>query len=137
MDGVLAVSLIIHSHLGFDQCITDYFHPRKAPFLGPLMVWMLRVATALSVYGVYEFNTNDIGEFAPTDYMTRRPLTTSSLARSYRVGPPDVEGIRGDDWERSLSGRVVWIGLLRARRDKCIRNRIMGREYAIIFPSKS
>jgi succinate dehydrogenase (ubiquinone) membrane anchor subunit len=62
LDGVLAVSLIIHSHIGFDACIADYVHERKFSFLGPLCTWLLRAGTGLAVWGVYEFNTNDIGE---------------------------------------------------------------------------
>lgn len=61
-DGILCTALIVHSHLGFDQCLIDYVHPRKFPVLGPIGKWALRAATALSVYGVYEFETNDIGE---------------------------------------------------------------------------
>ncbi|EIW70232.1 hypothetical protein TREMEDRAFT_43822 [Tremella mesenterica DSM 1558] len=61
LDGILAVSLIIHSHIGFDSCIIDYIHPRKFPILGPICSWALRVGTGLAVWGVYEFNTNDIG----------------------------------------------------------------------------
>jgi succinate dehydrogenase (ubiquinone) membrane anchor subunit len=30
--------------------------------MGPVAAWLLRIATGLSVWGVYEFNTNDIGE---------------------------------------------------------------------------
>lgn len=62
LDGILAVSLIAHSHLGLATCIDDYVHPRKNPVLGPLAMWALRIGTGLSVWGVYEFNTNDIGE---------------------------------------------------------------------------
>ncbi|WVN88995.1 uncharacterized protein L203_104211 [Cryptococcus depauperatus CBS 7841] len=61
MDGILAISLIIHSHIGFDSCIVDYVHPRKFPVLGPIARWALRITTGLTVWGVYEFNTNDIG----------------------------------------------------------------------------
>jgi succinate dehydrogenase (ubiquinone) membrane anchor subunit len=61
-DGILATSLIVHSYMGFDQCLIDYVHPRKFPTLGPLAKWALRAVTGLSVWGVYEFNTNDVGE---------------------------------------------------------------------------
>nr|XP_031858786.1 uncharacterized protein CI109_005739 [Kwoniella shandongensis]KAA5525858.1 hypothetical protein CI109_005739 [Kwoniella shandongensis] len=61
MDGILAVSLIVHSHIGFDSCINDYVHKRKFPVLGPITAWALKIATGLSVWGVYEFNTNDVG----------------------------------------------------------------------------
>ncbi|TYJ55335.1 hypothetical protein B9479_003949 [Cryptococcus floricola] len=61
MDGILAISLIIHTHIGFDACVVDYVHPRKFPTLGPIAAWVLRAATGLTVWGVYEFNTNDVG----------------------------------------------------------------------------
>jgi hypothetical protein len=63
LDGILGVSLVVHSHIGFDSAVVDYFHPRKWPVLGPMMSWLLRICTGLSVWGVYEFNTNDIGKF--------------------------------------------------------------------------
>ncbi|KAI9638507.1 CybS-domain-containing protein [Dioszegia hungarica] len=61
IDGVLAVSLIIHSHIGFDSIVVDYLHPRKFPVIGPMATWALRGLTGLAVWGVYEFNTNDVG----------------------------------------------------------------------------
>lgn len=60
-DGILGISLIIHSHIGFDTMLVDYLHPRKFPFFGPLMKWTLRTATLGVLVGVYQFNTNDIG----------------------------------------------------------------------------
>ena len=61
VDGILAIALLVHSHIGFDSCITDYLHERKFPVLGVVCKWLLRVGTGLGVWGVYEFNTNDIG----------------------------------------------------------------------------
>lgn len=61
VDGVLGVSLLVHSHIGFTACIDDYVHERKNPVLGPVCRWLLRIGTAGAVYGIYEFNTNDIG----------------------------------------------------------------------------
>lgn len=62
LDGVLAISLVIHSHIGFDQCFVDYLHPRKFPVLGPTINWTLRAATVGVLVGVYQFNTQDIGK---------------------------------------------------------------------------
>lgn len=45
----------------FDSIIVDYLDVRKRPFIGPLMKWVLRSATAGVLVGVYQFNTNDIG----------------------------------------------------------------------------
>ena len=63
LDGILGVSLIVHSHIGFDSIIVDYVHTRKFPLAGPLAAWALRAATGLAVWGVYEFNTNDVGTY--------------------------------------------------------------------------
>ncbi|KAJ7457642.1 mitochondrial inner membrane protein [Mycena galericulata] len=61
LDGLLGVSLVVHSHIGFDSIVVDYIHPRKFPILGPVATWSLRTATAGVLFGVYQFNTNDIG----------------------------------------------------------------------------
>ncbi|KAG1728905.1 SDHD, membrane anchor subunit of succinate dehydrogenase [Suillus lakei] len=60
-DGLLGLSLVMHSHIGFDSWIVDYVHNRKFPILGPIMTWTLRSATVGVLVGVYQFNTNDIG----------------------------------------------------------------------------
>lgn len=61
VDGVLGITLIAHTHMGFTSCIDDYVHERKFGALGSATRWLLRFATAGAVLGVYEFNTNDIG----------------------------------------------------------------------------
>ncbi|KIM37468.1 hypothetical protein M413DRAFT_30930 [Hebeloma cylindrosporum] len=61
LDGVLGVSLVMHSHLGFDACIVDYLHTRKFPVTGQIVKWGLRTATVATLIGIYQFNTNDIG----------------------------------------------------------------------------
>ncbi|KDQ15151.1 hypothetical protein BOTBODRAFT_187542 [Botryobasidium botryosum FD-172 SS1] len=61
LDGLLAVSLVVHSHLGFDQIVVDYLHPRKFPILGRISAWGLRLLTVGTLVGVYQFNTEDVG----------------------------------------------------------------------------
>ncbi|KAJ9474004.1 Mitochondrial inner membrane protein SHH4 [Pseudozyma hubeiensis] len=61
LDGALALSLVVHSHIGFDCILADYLHKRKFPIAGPLATWGLRAATLATLYGLYEFNTNDVG----------------------------------------------------------------------------
>ncbi|KAH9996387.1 mitochondrial inner membrane protein [Russula compacta] len=61
LDGLLGVSLIVHSHIGFDTILVDYVHKRKFPALGPLLTWTLRLTSLAVGVGVYQFNTNDIG----------------------------------------------------------------------------
>lgn len=46
---------------GFDNILCDYLHPRKFPVLGPILTWTVRLLTGGALYGLYEFNTNDIG----------------------------------------------------------------------------
>ena len=79
LDGLLGVSLVVHSHIGvryhnptwsaatnirfqFDSVVVDYLDKRKFPVLGPIMKWTLRTATAATLVGIYQFNTNDIGK---------------------------------------------------------------------------
>ncbi|KAG1810562.1 mitochondrial inner membrane protein [Suillus subaureus] len=61
LDGLLGLSLVMHSHIGFDSMIVDYVHKRKFPILSPILTWTLRSATVGVLVGVYQFNTNDIG----------------------------------------------------------------------------
>jgi succinate dehydrogenase (ubiquinone) membrane anchor subunit len=80
LDGLLGLSLIVHSHIGvrflttlplsfflhaggiqFDSVLVDYVHKRKFPKLGPLFSWTLRLTSVAVGVGVYQFNTNDIG----------------------------------------------------------------------------
>jgi len=61
LDGILGVSLVMHSHIGFDSIVVDYLHPRKFPILGRVLTWTLRATTVGVLVGVYQFNTNDIG----------------------------------------------------------------------------
>lgn len=61
IDGLLGLTLVVHSHIGFDSCRVDYVHERKFPALGPIVKWGLRAVTAGALVGVYQFNTNDIG----------------------------------------------------------------------------
>jgi hypothetical protein len=46
----------------FDSVVVDYLHARKFPRLGPAVTWGLRATTAGVLVGVYQFNTNDVGE---------------------------------------------------------------------------
>ncbi|KIY61661.1 mitochondrial inner membrane protein [Cylindrobasidium torrendii FP15055 ss-10] len=61
LDGILGVTLVMHSHIGFDALIVDYVHKRKFPKLSPLLSWTLRASTVGVLVGVYQFNTNDVG----------------------------------------------------------------------------
>jgi len=61
LDGILAVSIVLHSHLGYDQIGLDYLHKRKHPVAWPIFVWGTRIASVATLVGIYQLNTNDIG----------------------------------------------------------------------------
>jgi len=60
-DAVLCSLLLVHSHIGFEACIIDYFPHQKAPKLHSLFMWMLRAGTVLAGAGLYSLETNDVG----------------------------------------------------------------------------
>lgn len=61
LDAALIFTLIVHSHMGFQNCITDYFSVTKHPTLRKSSDWLLKIATVLVAVGFYEFETNDVG----------------------------------------------------------------------------
>lgn len=61
VDVALGVVIPLHTHIGFDACITDYLHERKYGVLHMLAKGALYVATALTVYGALLFNFKDVG----------------------------------------------------------------------------
>ncbi|KYK56750.1 succinate dehydrogenase cytochrome b small subunit [Drechmeria coniospora] len=61
MDAVLCSAVLLHSHMGFQQCIVDYVPKKKYPGLRKTTWWMLNAATVLVGVGLYEFETNDVG----------------------------------------------------------------------------
>jgi succinate dehydrogenase (ubiquinone) membrane anchor subunit len=76
LDGALALTLVVHSHIGFDCILADYLHKRKFPIAGPLSTWTLRAATLATLYGLYEFNTSKYRspDFLPfAQYADRTP----------------------------------------------------------------
>ena len=61
-DFALAVLLPLHCHLGFGQIVTDYLNPRAVGRVGSGAAWaVLYAGTALSAWGLYKFNTSDVG----------------------------------------------------------------------------
>ncbi|KAI8815587.1 CybS-domain-containing protein [Fimicolochytrium jonesii] len=61
VDLALGVVIPLHSHVGFDACITDYFPKHREPVMNRIFKAALYGVTGLSLYGCYQFNTNDIG----------------------------------------------------------------------------
>ncbi|KAF1988641.1 succinate dehydrogenase-ubiquinone-cytochrome b small subunit, mitochondrial precursor [Aulographum hederae CBS 113979] len=61
MDATLCSLLIVHSHIGFEACIIDYFPDYRVPGLRTALMWILRIATVTVGVGLYEFETHDVG----------------------------------------------------------------------------
>lgn len=53
LDASIALTLVVHSHIGFVACLDDYLHARKYPIAGPLASWTLKAATLASLAGLY------------------------------------------------------------------------------------
>ncbi|CAD6441986.1 97e6ab9e-87fa-4773-9ab6-d87fa38f0ac2 [Sclerotinia trifoliorum] len=60
-DAILCAAILIHSHIGFESCVIDYFPRKRVPKTRALFWWGLRGATVLVGIGLYEFETNDVG----------------------------------------------------------------------------
>lgn len=61
VDLALGVILPLHCHIGFGAIITDYLPKRKFPFIFPLARGILWLATGGTIYGLYQYNTKDVG----------------------------------------------------------------------------
>ncbi|KAK9760048.1 membrane anchor subunit of succinate dehydrogenase, Sdh4 [Basidiobolus ranarum] len=61
VDYSLGIILPAHCHFGFQAIITDYLPHRKTPIFNIASSWALRAATALTLYGCYELNSNGDG----------------------------------------------------------------------------
>lgn len=60
-DAIICGAVLVHSHIGFDAMIVDYFPARRVPKTKKALGWVLRAATVAVGVGLYEFETNDIG----------------------------------------------------------------------------
>lgn len=81
LDSALALSLVVHSHIGFDCILADYLHKRKFPILGPVGSWTLRALTLTTLYGLYEFNTS---KFCFTSLCQHAKCTDALLLFAHR-----------------------------------------------------
>ncbi|KAH8899262.1 CybS-domain-containing protein [Thozetella sp. PMI_491] len=61
VDAILAATILIHSHFGFQSIIIDYIPKSRYNGAHRLFMWGLNAATALVGLGLYEFETNDVG----------------------------------------------------------------------------
>jgi succinate dehydrogenase (ubiquinone) membrane anchor subunit len=53
LDASLALTLVLHSHIGFTASLMDYLHKRKYPIAGPISSWTLRAASVATLAGLY------------------------------------------------------------------------------------
>ncbi|KAH7138442.1 mitochondrial succinate dehydrogenase cytochrome b560 subunit D [Dendryphion nanum] len=60
-DSILCALLVIHSHIGFEACIIDYFPAKRVPFVRKASTWALRLGTVTLGVALYSFETNDVG----------------------------------------------------------------------------
>ena len=61
-NGLLAMLLPLHCHWGIEQVITDYLPARRAgTFVNGLAKALLYAGTGLTVFGLFRYNTNDLG----------------------------------------------------------------------------
>ncbi|KAF3205884.1 membrane anchor subunit of succinate dehydrogenase, Sdh4 [Orbilia oligospora] len=61
LDAALGTALVLHSHIGFDACVTDYFPKRQYAKTRTFMVWLLRASTITAAVGLFSIQTNDVG----------------------------------------------------------------------------
>lgn len=61
MDATLCSLLLIHSYVGFQSSIIDYFPNKRVPVIRNLLMWILRITTILVGVSLYEFETSDVG----------------------------------------------------------------------------
>ncbi|RFU33245.1 hypothetical protein B7463_g3065, partial [Scytalidium lignicola] len=60
-DAILCGAVLIHSHIGFEAMIIDYFPAKRVPKTRTAAWWALRAGTVAVAVGLYEFETNDVG----------------------------------------------------------------------------
>lgn len=59
-DSILGATVLIHSYIGFQACIVDYFPTYRVPKVQTALMWVLRLATVLTGIGFYEFETSTL-----------------------------------------------------------------------------
>ena len=61
IDFGLGFIIPLHCHIGFGAIITDYLPKRKFPVVYRFSRGLLYASTALTIYGLYKYNTEDVG----------------------------------------------------------------------------
>ncbi|KAK9476525.1 CybS-domain-containing protein [Lipomyces japonicus] len=60
-DSVLIGTTLLHSVVGFQSCIIDYIPLREFGIVHKVSLWLLYVGSAVTAYGFYKFETEDVG----------------------------------------------------------------------------
>ncbi|KAF1831312.1 mitochondrial inner membrane protein [Decorospora gaudefroyi] len=60
-DSILCALLVVHSHIGFESSIIDYFPKSRVPLVRASLMWALRISTVAVGLALYSFETNDVG----------------------------------------------------------------------------
>lgn len=61
VETTLTSLLIVHTHIGLSSCIIDYIPKRKYGSFQKVAYGALYAGTAAALYGLYEYETNDVG----------------------------------------------------------------------------
>ncbi|KAL1591176.1 hypothetical protein WHR41_00102 [Cladosporium halotolerans] len=61
VDAGLISLLVLHSYMGFQSCITDYFPTWRVSVVRKVADWLNFLAIFVVGWGWYEFETNDVG----------------------------------------------------------------------------
>jgi succinate dehydrogenase (ubiquinone) membrane anchor subunit len=61
LDATLGATLLIHSQLGFESCITDYIPKRVYGSIHNYAMYLLYGGTVVGLYGLYKLETEDVG----------------------------------------------------------------------------
>jgi hypothetical protein len=73
-----------------ESVLIDYIPKRKFKKAGPASMWALKIATGLSVWGVYEFNTNDIGTLHAVGRWSETLMPSFRIDRTHQA---DLESL--------------------------------------------
>lgn len=82
----LGTIIPLHCHVGFMAIITDYLPHHKYPFINRISTTSIWAGTLLSIYGLYLFNTKDIGISSTIRDLwsaSQTPLTWKGGIRDY------------------------------------------------------
>lgn len=89
----LGTIIPIHCHFGFMNIITDYLPYRKYPKINRIATGSIWTGTLLAIYGLYLFNTKDIGISETIQDLwnvSKTPLTWKGGMKDYFYENSDI-----------------------------------------------